>query len=283
MVPPISLNTYSSFSLRALSSLVLGPIVLAAVWFGGNFFIGLLFLIALIVGWEWGHLVTHKSMKLIAVISASMSWLGILLMAWKGDSSSIVVYALALLTVSLSLGVYLRFSTQESWRTCLWATAGMAYLSFCTSAMSWLRLSPGYDGTWLCLWLLAVVWATDIAAYLCGRIIGGPKLAPRISPQKTWSGFIGGTLFGVIVSVAITFTHLQSIWLFLLLGGVIAIAAHLGDLLESTAKRYFGVKDTGRLIPGHGGLLDRIDGLVMAAVVFAALIWLEREGIWSWV
>jgi phosphatidate cytidylyltransferase len=124
------------------------------------------------------------------------------------------------------------------------------------------------------IFLLAVVWSSDIGAYLAGRLIGGPKLAPRISPGKTWSGAAGGVAAVLAVGVAAAALWPVPAAPVVAAAAVLGVAAQAGDLLESAVKRHFGVKDSGRLIPGHGGLLDRLDGLMAAGLVAGAWIWL---------
>ena len=127
------------------------------------------------------------------------------------------------------------------------------------------------------LWLLAVVWSTDIAAYFCGRLIGGPKLWPSVSPNKTWSGSIGGALFGTIAGLVTL--HLAGVplgWPAAPVALMASIVSQGGDLFESSMKRRFGVKDSGHLIPGHGGLMDRLDGFI-AAAAFALVVGLLRD------
>jgi phosphatidate cytidylyltransferase len=132
------------------------------------------------------------------------------------------------------------------------------------------------------LWLVVCVWATDIGAYFLGKLAGGAKLAPRISPGKTWSGLIGGVCWSAVASAAMGLVFGQgSTFMLAGIGIGLAIVAQMGDLLESAAKRTAGVKDSGYLIPGHGGLLDRIDGLV-AVLVVVALIRLGIGGNWPW-
>ena len=132
------------------------------------------------------------------------------------------------------------------------------------------------------LWILACVWATDIGAYFIGSYAGGAKLAPSISPSKTWSGLVGGICFSAVVSAACGLAFDAGETLMLAVTGIaIALVAQAGDLLELAAKRRAGVKDSGRLIPGHGGVLDRIDGLI-AALVFIAAIRLATGGEWPW-
>jgi phosphatidate cytidylyltransferase len=123
------------------------------------------------------------------------------------------------------------------------------------------------------MWLFAVVWAADICAYFAGRLIGGAKLAPRISPKKTWAGLWGAVAGGAAAGLAVGWAASPAnLVLVAVLGGVLAVVEQLGDLFESALKRHYGVKDSGRLIPGHGGVLDRVDGLVAATLVLAAIV-----------
>ncbi len=159
--------------------------------------------------------------------------------------------------------------------------AGIPYLVPGIVALPWLRADDA-TGRENVLFLLIVVWASDIGAYVVGRLVGGPKLAPAISPGKTWSGAVGGLIAAISVA-----------WFFsgvlgappargLLIGACLGIASQAGDLLESAIKRGFGVKDSGRLIPGHGGLLDRIDGLLVAAPAAALLAAYFGRGVALW-
>jgi phosphatidate cytidylyltransferase len=158
---------------------------------------------------------------------------------------------------------------------------GIVYVLSALVALLWLRHQPG-SGRETVLWVVAVVWATDIGAYFLGKLAGGVKLAPRISPGKTWSGLIGGMCWAAVASAAMGLAFEQGATFGLAaIGVVLAIVAQMGDLLESAAKRDAGVKDSGHLIPGHGGLLDRIDGLV-AVLVAVALARLVMGGDWPW-
>jgi phosphatidate cytidylyltransferase len=145
-------------------------------------------------------------------------------------------------------------------------------------SLIWLR---GSDEAGLrhMIWLLAVVWITDTAAYSVGRTFGGPKLATRISPNKTWSGFIGGVIAaGLVGAVAARLSERGDVLEWMILSAVVAIVAEIGDLAESALKRGFQVKDTGTLIPGHGGMLDRLDSLLFAAPIAALWLVLRGEG-----
>jgi phosphatidate cytidylyltransferase len=155
------------------------------------------------------------------------------------------------------------------------------YVMAALVALLWLRHQPSL-GRETVIWIAVCVWATDIGAYFLGKIAGGLKLAPRISPGKTWSGLIGGVCWAAVASAAMGLVFQQgTTFLLAAVGVAIAIVAQIGDLLESAAKRDAGVKDSGRLIPGHGGLLDRVDGL-LAVLVVVALTRLCVGGDWPW-
>jgi phosphatidate cytidylyltransferase len=160
-------------------------------------------------------------------------------------------------------------------------TAAMVYTLASLLALLWLRHQPDF-GRETVIWIVACVWATDVGAYFVGRLVGGAKLAPAISPGKTWAGLVGGMGFSAIASAlcGLAFGVGNTVPLALVGVGIAAIS-QAGDLAESAAKRQAGVKDSGRLIPGHGGVLDRVDGL-MAALVGIALVRLIAGGGWPW-
>jgi phosphatidate cytidylyltransferase len=249
-------------ALRAISALVLAAIALGAAVASPWTFAFLVIVSSTIVAWEWGRLIRGKNFDGIAIIEAlGLAALIVLVTLGQPDLALIALAATvaAIGFVGLSSG------------TLGWSIAGLAYAAVAAWALVWLRSDEAY-GAIAVLFLFAVAWATDTASYAAGRLIGGPKLAPRISPRKTWSGFIIGALVPALVGF--TFG--------LALGGTeafrlavvsvaLALACQAGDLCESAVKRRFGAKDMSQLIPGHGGLLDRIDGL-LAAAVLAGLI-----------
>jgi phosphatidate cytidylyltransferase len=160
--------------------------------------------------------------------------------------------------------------------------AGLAYVVLAGAAMLWLRNDP-VAGRADVLFLLAIVWAGDVGAYLCGRLIGGPRLAPLVSPGKTWSGAAGGLL--TAVAAGLLTAHCLSdaaTWRAVLVAAALGIVAQAGDLLESFVKRQLEVKDSGHLIPGHGGLFDRLDGVLAAAPVAALLALILGRGVILW-
>ena len=158
----------------------------------------------------------------------------------------------------------------------VWAGAGVFYAGALAVSLALLRASPAY-GLPAILWLFAVVWGADIAAYFAGRLIGGPRLWPRVSPGKTWSGAVVGALAGAACGLVVA-AWTDRIDLLFWLGLATAIVSQLGDLFESGIKRRFGAKDSGGLIPGHGGLMDRLDAFIAAALFAALFAALETRG-----
>lgn len=161
-----------------------------------------------------------------------------------------------------------------------WIAVGPLYIGLPAVALIWLR-GGDEQGRQLILWLLLTVWATDIGAFFAGRLIGGPLLAPRISPKKTWAGLAGAIVSaGIVGTVASSVDSAAPATVLLAAAGVLlAIVAQAGDLGESWVKRRFGAKDSSQLIPGHGGLFDRVDGLIAAAVVLGLWQWISGGGL----
>jgi phosphatidate cytidylyltransferase len=247
---------------RFLSALVLGPLVLLAVYFGGWIFQLLMLSFALLAAAEWVRLVEPERSLLIATLAITA--VGAVLVA---DFVAGVEVSLALAAL-LTVGLFAVATLDHAQHRRLLAF-GIPYIVFGSISLLWVR-GIAEDGLGLLIYLLFAVWATDIGAYAAGRTIGGPKLAPRISPKKTWAGLIGGMIsaaaFGAGVAVAYGAARPGFA---ALLAAILAVVSQVGDFFESGVKRYFDKKDSGHLIPGHGGLLDRVDGLIVAAPVFA--------------
>lgn len=158
-----------------------------------------------------------------------------------------------------------------------WKFPGLLYAAIAFAAPVVLRADAEL-GLAAVLWLFAIVWVSDVMAYVCGRLIGGPKLWPRVSPKKTWSGFLGGTAFSVAAATGVAAAFgVPKLVPVAVVGLIAAVLSQGGDLFESSLKRHFGVKDSGKLIPGHGGLMDRLDGFVLAGL-FALLLGVGRGG-----
>lgn len=251
----------SDLKLRALSALVLGPLVLAAVYFGGWAY----FLVVLIAGIlflsEWLTMTGSKQFAMPSLIGFAS--LAIAAGLYSQD------YALACVAV-IFLGAIVTYLLSGMSRQGRWAAEGVLYSGLAIYAL--LAARTGDKGLVFVFFLFVVVWATDIFAYFSGRAIGGPKLWPRVSPKKTWSGAIGGLLSAILLGVGTVYLaghqHLVS-WA--ILAFVLSVVSQAGDLLESAIKRRFNVKDSSGLIPGHGGIMDRVDGLVAAAILAAGI------------
>lgn len=244
---------------RAISALVLAPLVLGTVWAGGWVFHALIAAGAVVAVIEWVNLVPSQR-KTPALLLSGLGVLGAL-------AAQIVAGPLVAMAVAVVAAVLVAVVGGGANRGLL--GSGVVYVAAGLAGLMWLRDLPD-SGLALFLFAMLAVWATDIGAYAAGRSIGGPKLAPRISPKKTWAGLIGGMVSSALVGwgIAEAFdAHLPA--LALLVGALVAVVGQAGDLFESAVKRRFNVKDSGHLIPGHGGILDRIDGLLVAAPVLA--------------
>ncbi len=280
---------WADLSTRVLSALVLVPVALGCLWAGG---------------WLWAALVAAGSVGLALEYQAMTgrsplpSWEGVGGGVARAQGSirpapsprpsptrgegvilpATVVLATGFAAFGLPWAglVLLAVASALAWRTAGRAPAlGVPYVGLTAIALIWLRAdAAGFSRV---LVLLLIVWATDIAAYLAGRLIGGPKLAPAISPGKTWSGAAGGLVGALVVG----FVASPGVW-GLATAAVLSVVSQIGDLMESWIKRRYGVKDSGKLIPGHGGLLDRLDGVLTAAPVAAILALAAGPGVGFW-
>lgn len=252
---------------RILSALVLGTVALAAVILSPWSFAALVIVCGIAVAWEWGRLVRGVEFDAIFALQAGAVAAIAIFVTLSRPGLALLAVAVAFIGTAI-LGLLGRAETRA---TLPWSLAGLAYSVLPAWAMVWLRGDPSL-GTIALLYLFVVAWTTDTASYVGGRLIGGPKLAPRVSPQKTWSGFISGILTPALIGYAFALFVVETSPLLLALVSVaVAAACQIGDLSESAVKRRFGAKDMSGLIPGHGGLLDRIDGLLIAAVAAAAI------------
>ena len=253
---------------RILSALVLVPLILAIIFYGSPAVEGLVVLAGALLAWEWASLCggerpgPARATLLVAVTAA-------VAVGAFGFFASALFVMLAGTAISAALLTGLRLPNAR------WLALGVPYLALPCLALLWLRFR-NEAGAELVLWILLVIWATDSGAYFAGKSIGGPKLAPRISPNKTWAGLAGGALAAALVGGLgrLFLPEDFALWPLILGGALLAVLSQGGDLFESFAKRHFGVKDSGQLIPGHGGLLDRVDGLIVGLLAFASiLIW----------
>ena len=253
----------SNLQLRIVSSVVLIVAVLAVTFIGGVAFRLLSALIAAVMFYEWCTISRNAPAARNPLVAAAL--LAVVLLALVLGYSAAGVLVLLALSVLASM-VDSKIAGQGSW-----APAGLAYAGLSGVSLAWLR-DGDQAGLLAILFLFAVVWATDIFAYFVGRSLGGPKLAPSISPGKTQSGALGGTLGGVVAGVALAaFAGLGNLPLLALVAFLLSVVSQVGDLFESWVKRRHGVKDSGNIIPGHGGVMDRVDGLVAAAFALYAI------------
>jgi phosphatidate cytidylyltransferase len=251
---------------RFLAALVLAPFAIAIAYAGGWLWTALVALAAIGLYVEWLTIVgAARETRVVASGVVALALAGLCLAAGRIDVS------LAASAVGLSAVVLLSPERRG------WTAAGFGYAASAELASILVRLDQTYGFAALIL-ILLVVWVTDIGGYFAGRGVGGPKLWPRVSPKKTWAGAIGGFVASLVVAAGFAAFGLGKTGPLLLLGAVLSIASQLGDLLESAVKRRFGVKDSSQLIPGHGGLMDRLDGFA-AAVVMAAIFGLLRGGV----
>lgn len=255
---------------RVFSAIIMIILAISALWAGGRWFVMFWLIAGAAIFWEWLGLLGSARRTLTSAIGAA-----ILAVTASLASNAAIEFATLALIAGAGLVGFLERKGKPNWAAC-----GLLYAGALVISVVPLRLSV-FGGLPAVAWLFAVVWGTDIFAYFGGRLIGGPKLWPRVSPSKTWSGFLcgitGGAIAGMIVLSLLLPAGRQSLLIFIALGLVTGAISQGGDLFESSIKRRFGVKDSSHLIPGHGGFMDRLDAFI-AAAAFAALIGLLRGG-----
>jgi phosphatidate cytidylyltransferase len=257
----------SNLVLRIVSAMVLAPLALWTAYLGGWPFALFWGVAAVAVLWEWIALVAGSGHKLM--FSSCGSAIAVsALVAWRHHPIT------AILLVGLGALAAAIFAPSERR---VWITAGIGYAGLMLLGPMLLRADQHY-GMLAIMLLFAIVWTTDVLGYFAGRAFGGPKLCPAISPKKTWSGAIAGALGAMAVAVAVARFFGSFDWIALaLVALLLSVLAQLGDLLESSVKRRFGAKDASHLIPGHGGVMDRLDGF-WAAALAGCLIGMLRGG-----
>lgn len=258
---------------RFLSAIVMVALALGSAWLGGHVFALFWMIAGFAVFWEWQRMVGGAQERYRLIV-------GGLALAVAAQLSLTLKADIAVLVILVGAVIVALLAGREK---ALWAGPGLVYAGAMVISVCVLR-SSFFEGPTSILWAFAVVWGTDVMAYFGGRLIGGPKLWPRISPGKTWSGLICGVICGAGLGVSVvqywrTAGEINLLPVFLV--GILAgLAAQGGDLFESGMKRHFGVKDSSQLIPGHGGAMDRLDGFIVA-VTLAAIIGLARNGFYA--
>jgi phosphatidate cytidylyltransferase len=266
--------------LRVVSAVALVPLPIAAIWFGGAWLALLTALAAAVMAWEWGRLCWGGRAGAAAASPVEIVLVGVVLATVA--LAALGAAGLALAAALAGAGIVFWAAHRGPDMKPGWAALGALWVALPCISLLWLG-RQGTGGRATLLWLLAVVWATDIGAYAIGRSLGGPRLAPRWSPRKTWTGFVGGTICAALAGGATALTlGVSSAAPLVLVSAGLAVVAQFGDLAESLAKRRFGVKDSSGLIPGHGGLLDRLDGLLAAIPAVALLTLIGGRSVVVW-
>lgn len=251
----------------------MAPLALGCIWIGGAAFAGLVAVITVGLAYEWLGLCGHRSSVPVVVLFAALP-LAVVLTALDHAATALILLTAATIAAA-ALGRGLSPTRPLGF--------GIPYLGLGAVALVWLRQPSGSGGVNVIV-LLLVVWASDIGAYMAGRAIGGPRLAPSISPGKTWSGAVGGLVAAAIVGAAASAILGKggASWHSVAFAVLIGVISQAGDLFESQLKRHFGVKDSGNMIPGHGGLLDRLDAVLTAAPAAALLALVLGRGVVLW-
>jgi phosphatidate cytidylyltransferase len=265
---------------RIVSALALVPIPLGAVWFGWPWLPLVTAAAAAVMAWEWGRLCQRSAAGAAGAVLMRIVLVGAVTVpvATAAVADAGLAVAACLLGAGLAYWIACRAAGGEPG----WAALGTIWLALPCIAFLWLAGDSG-GGRATLLWVLAAVWATDIGAYGFGRVLGGPRLAPRWSPRKTWAGLLGGMACAALTGAATArILGVASALPLTLLSAGLAVVGQFGDLAESLAKRRFGVKDSSGLIPGHGGLLDRLDGLLAVLPTVALLTLIGGRSVLTW-
>jgi phosphatidate cytidylyltransferase len=265
---------------RTLSAAVLLPVAVAAIMLGAPWFNILIAVFAVAMAWEWTSVVatvrspgetkpvpapSSRAWGVFAAISAATAALAVWRASGWQASGPDWWFESAWMVIVSGVAVVAIVSLITDRQRAKWYVAGIPYVTVPPVALVLLRNAP--EGLATIAWMLALVVAADTGGYLVGRTVGGPKLAPRISPNKTWSGLGGAVAGAALVGLCTAFIlNHTNVWMLTLISAVIGLLEQGGDLVESAFKRHFGVKDTSQIIPGHGGVLDRVDGLLAVAV-----------------
>jgi len=252
--------------LRIVSALILAPLALGVAYVGGWPFAAFWAAAALAVWWEWVRLIDPQGSQGALVLGACTLVLEALLVASGRADKALIIVLLALFGIAVT-----------ATRQAKWLAGGILYASALLTAPLIIRADEQF-GFLAILLLFAIVWSTDIGGYFGGRALGGPRLMPAVSPKKTWSGAIAGTAAAVGAALAVgRWLQGSSLVLTVCVAALLSVVSQVGDLFESALKRHFGAKDASGLIPGHGGVMDRLDGFIVAALV-AAVIGVLRGG-----
>jgi phosphatidate cytidylyltransferase len=250
---------------RVLSALVMLPVAIYIILKGEYSYLGLVIVLSALILFEWNNICEGKSLTLTFAMQLIVVLYAVISLYFNG------MVNLKFLAIGISATIIVAFLRKASFK---WAFKGLLYALIPAVSLIWLRNYSLESGGYIVLWAMIIVWSMDTGGYFAGKNIGGPKMAPKISPNKTWSGLAGGTILAMITgsTCAYYFDFGVQIWIIALVSGGLAIWSQIGDLYESSLKRRFDVKDSGALIPGHGGIMDRVDGVVFVIPLVAVMI-----------
>ena len=244
---------------RTVTSLILAPVVIGSIFLEFPYYNLLILYAGALLSWEWANMCSKEKTALYTGIYTLSVSTAVLLQSWFG------IFLMSFISMAI---VFVKSRNEEhKWLLLL----GVPYITVGIGSLMWLMIASSYL---VVLWLLMVVWAVDIGGYAFGKTFKGPKMAPKISPNKTWAGLLGGMFCAGIIS----YVYARTIgWDYsfriVIIAVILAVLEQIGDLIESAIKRKIGVKDSGDLIPGHGGIFDRIDGLIFTAPILFVLVY----------
>ena len=260
----INVKKKNDLGIRVLSAAVMLPAAVYIILEGEYSYLGLVIVLSGLILFEWNNICEGKGFSLTFIMQSLIVLYAIISLYFYG------VVNILFLGIGAAIIVIVAFLSKKSTK---WALNGLTYAIVPALSLLWLR-SYSSDGGYIVLWAMIIVWSMDTGGYFAGKNIGGPKMAPKISPNKTWSGLAGGTALAMITGTiaAYYFDFGVPLWLIALISGFLSVWSQIGDLYESSLKRKFNVKDSGTIIPGHGGIMDRVDGVVFVVPLVAVMI-----------
>jgi len=259
----------SGLLVRVISALVMLPVAIWIILNGGLPLFILISILMVIILYEWNGICEAKPFSGIFVVQTICA---LFILIQQSFASPYLIHITIGSVIAIGVASFL-FKSKMSW-------ALMGFFYALVPSISVFLIYENGDAL-VVLWMMILIWSMDTGAYFAGKKIGGPKMAPKISPNKTWSGLIGGTILAMLLGYAfVIYTEASNIpfsqdaLILLILSGFLAILSQIGDLAESAVKRKFSVKDSGAIIPGHGGIMDRVDGLLFVAPTIAIISYL---------
>ena len=253
----------SNLFYRVITAIILAPIVIGSIFLEFPYYSLLVLAVAGCLSWEWSNLVAKEDKSLYSTVYAISAATSVMLQSFFG---------IIMMIFFASLLVFIK-SKKEKHKALL--VLGVPYISVGVGSLMWCMIAFSNLAV---LWLLLIVWSVDIGGYLVGSTVKGPKLAPKISPNKTWAGLVGGMIFAAFFGGLLAYCfQWENHHYYAAFAAVLAVVEQIGDLIESAIKRKVGAKDSSSIIPGHGGVFDRIDGLIFAAPF---VYWFFAYGLW---